>query len=368
MTSFLASWGEPPASVSASSDVVLVTRDAGLAAEVQRLAAAAGTPVDVVTAVSEVWSHWSALALVLLGADTVADAAATAPPRRDGVHVLASGALPDGTFRAALAVGAESVLELPAAETWLVETLTDAADGTTVRVPVVGVVGGCGGAGATTFATALAVTAATGQRPAILVDADPLGPGLERVAGLDVEQGAGWAELEQSVGRLASRALRASLPHRDGLSVLGWGDGPRPELQPRVAREAVSAAARGGSLVVVDLPRRLDPAATEVLARCDHAVVVVPLGLSSVAASTRVVAALGQLVPHRHLVTRGRRAAVDPEDVSTALGLTLAATMSDQRRLVESVELGLGPPLPPRGPLARAARATLALIHPDLAR
>jgi secretion/DNA translocation related CpaE-like protein len=335
---------------------LLVTADPGLAADVHRLAAAGGTPVDMVGDVSEARVRWSAAPLVLVGADVLAALATISPSRRGRVHVVARGRLPDAAFREALAVGAESVAELPGAEAWLVETLTDAADGSGDAGRVVGVVGGCGGAGATTFATALAMAAACAVHPVTLVDADPLGVGIERVAGVE-EDGPGWASLLESAGRLGSRALRAALPQRDGLAVLGWGHGDRPELDPLVAREAVSAARRGCRLVVVDLPRYVGAATAELLARCDDVVLVVPAHVDAVAASARVVAGVVPQVPAAHLVTRG--GALDAEQVAEVLGVPLAAAMGDQRRLAEAVELGLGPMPSRRGPLARAVRATL---------
>ncbi|HEX5769910.1 MAG TPA: septum site-determining protein Ssd, partial [Nocardioidaceae bacterium] len=268
---------------------------------------------------------------------------------------------PDGLFRAALAVGAESVVELPAAEAWLVETLTDSADGSAGRAVVVGVVGGCGGAGATTFATALAVAAASVVHPVTLVDADPLGAGIERVAGIE-EPGSGWASLLESAGRLGSRSLRASLPQREGLAVLGWGGQARGELDPQVVREVASAAQRGSELVVVDLPRYVDRATSELAVRCDHLVVVTPLQLASLAATARVVASVLPLVPRALLVTRGPTSALDPGDVAEVLGLPLGAAMHDQRGLEEAVELGLGPVRRRRGPLARAAKAVLGQV------
>ena len=371
MSPFLSSRGAPPQlpaplpavppGPAAPGRPVLVTGDADLVSDLHRLAAAAGTTLDVVGDVLEARPRWAAAPLVLVGADAVTALAASGPSRRERVHVVAGGPLPDTLFRAALAVGAESVVELPAAEAWLVETLTDSADGSAGRAVVVGVVGGCGGAGATTFATALAVAAASVVHPVTLVDADPLGAGIERVAGIE-EPGSGWASLLESAGRLGSRSLRASLPQRDGLAVLGWGVHTRGELDPQVVREVASAAQRGSELVVVDLPRYVDRAASELAVRCDHLVVVTPLQLASLAATARVVASVLPLVPRALLVTRGPTSALDPGDVAEVLGLPLGATMHDQRGLEEAVELGLGPVRRRRGPLARAARAVLGQV------
>jgi secretion/DNA translocation related CpaE-like protein len=352
-----------------STSALLLTDDPDLLADVQRLAAAAGAELGVATHPAEARAAWASARVVLVGPDLLPVLADARPLRRDQVHVLVLGASDDDCFRAALDIGAESVVELPRGESWLVETLADTADGAFGRAEVVGVVGGCGGAGATTFATALATAAAqdsdraSGPRPVMLVDADPLGPGIERVAGLDDVEGARWGALLQSTGRLGSRSLRAALPARDRLVVLGWGPGRRAVLDPRVVREVLSAAARGSGLVVVDLPRHPDPAATEILQRCDHVVVVTTLELAGIASAARVV---GEVLPDAGaawLVARGPAAALDPLEVSSALGVPLAAAMTDQRRLAESVELGLGPLRSRRGPLARAAREVLEVLR-----
>lgn len=355
-----------------STAPLLVTRDPSIEAELRRLAAAAGTSLDVVAHPHDARTRWASAPVVLLGPDCLAAVVDIAPGRREGVHVVSNGPVPGDLFRRALSVGAESVAELPAAEAWLVESLTDSVDGSTSRAAVVAVVGGCGGAGATTFAAALAVAAAaevrSGDRgsdalPVTLIDTDPLGPGIERVAGLDDVDGARWGPLHESAGRLGSRALRSSLPQRDGLAVLGWGPGARVTLEPGVVREVVSAAGRGSALVVVDLPRRLDRAAEELLHRCDHLVVVSPTTLLSVASAAQVVGRVLPLVPNAHLVARGRASSFEPDEVAGVFGIPLAAVMRDQRRLAESLELGLGPPRSRRGPLAQAARTILGRVR-----
>ncbi len=346
-----------------SESPLLISRDPSLLADLRRLAAAAGASLEVASSADDVRGRWSGVPLVLVGADLLDDLADTRPVRRDRVHVVSDGRCGDRLFRSALAVGAESVVELPAAEEWLVEVLTDTADGGGGPGRVVAVIGGIGGAGATTFAAALATVAAD-VGPVTLVDADPLGPGLEAVAGLADADGAVWASVSESAGRLGSRALRGALPVRDGLAVLGWGRGPRAGLDPTVVREVLSAARRGSHLVVVDLPRYLDGAATEVLVRCDRALVVTGLDVPSVGATARQMARLLPLAPWVGLVARGPASALDPDEVASALGVPLVAVMADQRRLAESIQLGLGPLRARRGPLARAARDALDAVVP----
>ena len=345
-----------------AATALLVTRDESLLEAVLRLAAAAGVMLDVAHDISAALRSWSLVPVVLVGVDQLPALAAARPVRRAQVHVVGAAPVPDGVLRDALSVGAENVGELPAAETWLVELLTDVADGGATSAVTVAVVGGSGGAGATTFAAALAQSAASTTHRVVLLDADPLGGGIDRVVGFEELSGIRWDSLAQATGRFSSRSLRETLPQQDGLAVLTWGTGPRHLLDAFTVREVLSAAQRGSELVVVDLPRYPDAVAAEVLPRCDHVLLVAGLTVPSVVASSRVAAHLAESGRPVHLLTRGRASALAPEEVASTLGLPLVGSMSDQRRLSEAIDLGLGPVHSPRGPLARAARSVLAMI------
>jgi secretion/DNA translocation related CpaE-like protein len=345
-----------------SHPALLITRDELLLDDLLRLAAAAGTTLDVAHDTTAALRSWVSASVVLLGADQADALAVQRPPRRDHVHVVGHGPVADGLFRSALASGATDVVELPAADAWLVELLTDAADGAARPALTVGVVAGSGGAGATTFACALAVTAA-GAGPTVLLDLDPLGPGVDRVVGLDAadDGGAGvrWDALVGSHGRLGSRSLRQALPDKDGLAVLTWPVGPPVPLDAGSVREVVSAAQRGHEVVVVDLPRAVDDVTAEVLPRCDQVLVVVEPTVTGVASAGKVVAVLRPLNQHLALVVRRSGPTVPARDVADVLDLPLVAELASQRRLAEHVDLGLGPVHSRRSPLARAARVAL---------
>src|SRR4051794_10328923 len=182
---------------------LVVTDDDALLAEVLRLAAAAGVVPQVVTGEGAALQLWPTAPLILVGADRAGRMARAEPPRRPGVHVVGLGALPDLLFRDALGCSAESVASLPASDAWLVELITDAADGSGARGTVIGVIGGAGGVGATVFAAALGqVLGARGGT--LLVDADVGGAGLDRVLGLEKKSGVRWDALVQATGRLSA--------------------------------------------------------------------------------------------------------------------------------------------------------------------
>lgn len=352
------------------SDALILSRDHDLLEELARLSAAAGASPQVAPDLADALRLWGHAGLVLLGADLVAELAALQPPRRDGVHIVSWGPVGHEMFRLALEIGAHDVSELPRSDAWVIEMLAGLE--ATAAGLTIGVVGGSGGAGATTFACALARTAAA-RSPSLVIDTDPLGPGLDRVLGYDRLEGVRWDALQQTTGRLSATSLREALPRREGLGALSWGTGPgsavapHSSLQAFAVREALAAGQRGHDVVVVDLSRRLDPLIEEVAMRCDHLLVVVVPTLAGVSAATRVVRRLG---PERgpagtmSAIVRGTRAGVAADAVGRAVGLPVLLEMPDQRGLTEAADLGVGP-ASRKGPLARAAATTLDRILAD---
>ena len=347
-----------------ASAPLLISSDPLLVGDVQRLSAAAGVVPEVVRDPLQALRVWSGAPVVLVGSDCVGVLAIASPPRRPRVVVLGRTPVGDALFRDALAVGAETVAGLPESETWLVELLTDVGDGGAAPGVTIGVLGGSGGAGATVFAAALAHVAAE-LGPTLLVDADPIGAGIDRVLGLESTDGIRWDSMLQTTGRLSSRSLREALPRADALSVLTWPTDRPASLQAFAVREVLSAGRRGFDAVVVDLPRHHDPVVEETITRCDHVVLVSTLTVPGVSSAARVATRLPEFAPERHLVTRGSRGGVTPESVSRLLRMPLLATMGDQRGLDEAINLGAGPARSRRGALARAARASAAVLLRD---
>lgn len=334
---------------------LVITRDRSLLDELLRLAAAAGVTPDVAADAGAALRGWAAAPVVLVGVDVAEEMARISPARRARAYVVAWGPVPDEMFRTALAVGVEAVVQLPRSEGWLTELLTDLGESQPAEGLVIGVVGGSGGAGATTFACALAQTAARRGR-AIVVDADPQGPGIDRVLGLEDRHGVRWDGLCQTTGRLSARALREALPRREDLGVLTWHAGAPGTLQAFAVREVLSAARRGHDVVVVDLPRTPDPVVEEVAARCDRLLVVVVPTVPGVASAARICARHRDPTTVR-LVIRG--GGLDPQAVARATGVPVLARMGEQRGLAEAIDLGLGPVRSRRGTLGRAAAEVL---------
>lgn len=333
---------------------ILLTRDRSLVDEVARLSAAAGVRPDVYDDPLAALGAWPGAPLVLVGADLVDEVATARPGRRDGVHVV-GWAPADGVFRAALAIGAGTVGELPVCEAWLVDLLADSEEAPG-RGRTVGVIGGAGGAGASTFACALGQVAAA-RGPTLVVDTDPLGPGLDRMLGVEATAGVRWGDLASSSGRLGARSLREAVPRSvSGVGVLSWSSGAVAEPDATVVREAVAAAQRGHDLVVLDLARHGPALVDALVARCDRLLVVLPATLGGVASTVRL---LDRVRPASGAALAVRRGGVSWVDVERATGLPVAVEVPEQRGLLEAVDLGLGPVRHLRVPLARAARQVL---------
>ncbi|GAA5113331.1 septum site determining protein [Alloalcanivorax gelatiniphagus] len=332
--------------------VLLITRSPSVHEQVVPLCAAAGVGAEVCADAALSLASWHDADLVLVGTDLAPDLACLSPARRAGVHVV--GVAPDGSaFRHAVELGAASVVDLPEASAWLSDALADVGERSSPG-RLVGVVGGTGGAGATTLACALAQWHAA-RAATLLVDADPLGPGLDRLLGMEDEAGVRWEALVETAGRLGARALREGVPRRGHLGVLTWS-GLRRRVDVATVRRVLSAAVRGHDLVVLDLARQGGGSLAELVDRCDDLLVVTPATVPGLAATARLVADLGRDGRTGLVLRHGALGDADAERVT---GLPVVAAVRDQRGLAASVDRGLGP-LAGRGPLARAARDLLA--------
>jgi secretion/DNA translocation related CpaE-like protein len=341
---------------------LLVAHDPDLLDDALRAAAIAEVELDVAVDVVAARPHWDPAPVVLLDARFAAelvDGGVRPPvPRRRRVILLCRGTPAALVWQHASAIGAESVLALPAAERTLVERLAECVPAVVSRARVVGVIGGCGGAGASTFAAGLAQAA--GRRPggAMLVDLDPFGGGIDVALGLEARQGIRWPDLTAVTGRLSPGALHAALPHLRGLAVLSCAPGGEPELRPGSVRAVLAAARDLASVIVLDLPRPPSAAGMVGLDLADDVLLVVPAEVRAIVAARQVASVLRPVTDHVQAVVR-TAAALSSRRVAEALALPLAGEMTAERWL--RTRVGSGRPLSLRrhGPLDRLCNRLL---------
>lgn len=344
--------------------ILVVTADDVLLEELLRVVAAAGGQADVSADVGHVRARWRLAPVVLLGADLLARAVRAGLPRREHTIVVCAGDPEPDVWARAVDVGACRVVGLPTGEGLLVDAIADVAEAGAAPGVLVGVVGGRGGAGASVLTTGLAVAAARAGHEVLVVDGDPLGGGLDLLFGAEHEPGLRWNDLRDVSGRLAAVALRQALPTAHGVSLLSHqrsgGRDPGPEAMLAVTR----TGRRAGSLVLVDLPRAVEPGSAAAIGSADRVLLVVPADLRSCAAAGRVADAVCALTPLVQVVVRvWRSAPLTPDAVAAALQLPLAAVLRPDASLATAVEDGSVPGVRGRGALAACARALLRDLH-----
>lgn len=337
-------------------------------AEVSRLVAAAGLTGVRVTA-RQAAANWRTAAAVVLDAAAVAEVGAClAPGHATGggpvVTVVMAAGERSPALRELVALGVGEVVELPGDERRLVDRLVAVQDAQRSRAHLLVVTGGHGGAGASVLAAALAVTSAQRGRRTLLVDADPLGGGIDILFGAEHAPGLRWSELAAVRGRVAPDSLPASLPRLGDLWLLSAGrpvSGAVAELPVPAAATLLAAALRAFDEVIVDLPRGVVPSPLgPTVAVSDLVLLVVTTELRATAAAAWAAARLRPLAPHVELVARtpgrtpgrGRGGGLRTADVAAAVGLPLAGELRPEPGLAAALVRGDAPARSGSGPLA----------------
>ena len=337
---------------------LLVTDDPLVLEDLLRLAERAGAEVDVAPSSDVAGARWAAASVIIVGPDAVG---AGVRERRPGVVVVGTDLDDIDVWDRAAGLGAEHVVFLPDSEPWLIDLLAGA---TRPAGPgrVVGVVGGRGGAGATSLAVALAVRAAdTGWRT-VLVDADPLGGGIDLALGVEDVPGPRWSALADGAGPVdgAGPTGVAGLPRAGEVTVLAVDRGDFPPPAAATVQGLLETVTAGADLVVIDLPRSLSGAGAVAAGRCTTVLLVVPAEVRACAAAARVAAALAGRCRDVRVVVRGPApGGLDATLVAGSLGLPLAGAMRPEPDLDRDLEQGLPPGRRSRGPLSRLATALL---------
>ena len=343
---------------------LLVTADEALTEQLLRICAAAGAVPRIAAEGPPDRQSWESAALVVVGDDVTERVAGLAP--RPQVLLVGRSLDDVDVWRRAVVAGARHVVFLPDGEPWLRDRIADAAEGVGAQALTVAVLGGRGGAGASTLACALAVTAAREGHRAMLIDADPLGGGLDVLLGGEAAAGLRWPDLAGARGRVNAVELERSLPRLHELTALSWDRGDLLGIPVEAMRTVLGAARRRGGVVVLDLPRSIDDTAGEALEQADLGLLVVPAELRAMTASGRVAAAARMRLSDLRAVVRGPApSGVTGAEVARGLRLPLAGELTAEPGLVTDLERGRPPGARARGPLGRFCSAFLAQALPS---
>jgi secretion/DNA translocation related CpaE-like protein len=345
---------------------LVVTGDPDLLDDLLRLAAAGGTEVDVACDLPAARHRYPAAPLVLVGVDQVGACLRARLPHRKRVVFAGRGELADPVFDAARTLGIDHVVTLPTAEAWVVDRfaerpVTSAAGGRTLAV-----IGGRGGAGASILSAGLAVTAVTAGHRTLLIDADPLGGGLDLVLGWENIDGLRWSALARAGGRVRPGALLDALPHRGDLVLLSFARDQGPLMPADAMAATLDAGRRGREVIIADLPRQMDDASVLALQAADRAVLIVPAELRAAAAASRIVRMIRVHRDDLSLVVRGPAPGkLKAREVAAALHLPLAGTLRPEPALCHALERGYAPARDGRGSLAMLCKRLITDLVGD---
>ncbi|MCQ9368612.1 hypothetical protein NQ038_00930 [Brevibacterium sp. 50QC2O2] len=280
---------------------------------------------------------WQDAVLVLLGEDVAVRPAISGP-----ATVLVSLSPASATWVLAAKLGVDHVAVLPDAAEWLTQRMIQAVEPARESAPTYGIMAGCGGAGASVLACALARHGAESGLSTVLLDADPLGGGLDLLLGCEDAEGLRWPSLAASRGRLLPSTLTQALPRAGDLAILSWDRHGVDDLAAEVFDTVLSAAQQAFDLVVVDLPRHTP---IDRVRACHEVVVVTPARVRAAVAASRVSARLAGVHASVGLVVRQTgRAGLDPQVVAQTMGLDLLGTLRDDPQLAAGVDRGDGLP------------------------
>jgi secretion/DNA translocation related CpaE-like protein len=322
---------------------LVITADAELLDDLLRLAAAGGTEVDVAPDPAAARAQFLAAPIVMVGADLAAGCVRARLPRRPDVVMVGRTPAVAQAWDLADPLGVQHIAELPTAEPWLVDQFASAT-APPARARTLTVVGGRGGAGASVLAGGLAMAAVAARLRTLLIDADPLGGGLDLLLGWERVDGLRWDALTSAGGQVDPPALLNALPKQGDLVLLSFAREQTSAIPPEAMAAVLDAAQRGRDVVIADLPRQLDDASTVALQASDRVLLVVPAEVRATAAAARIAATVSMHCDDVAVVVRGPAPGkLKARQVAQALGLPLAGSLRPESSVCEALERGEPP-------------------------
>jgi secretion/DNA translocation related CpaE-like protein len=202
---------------------------------------------------------------------------------------------------------------------------------------VLGVLGAVGGAGTSTLACWLADRAAHEDRPAVLVDADRAGCGIDVLLGLEDQDGLRWPDLLRIAGTVHAEQLWPAMARTGQLRWLSW-DRSQPDGAAAPYAGVLEALRRAAALVVVDLGRA-GAGTADTAALCDEVLVLTPRTVRGVLAARWAAGSLAGA--SARLVPAGLNVAdVDDALAAATTGLPVAGSLRFSGAVPEAAETG----------------------------
>ncbi|MCL2783878.1 MAG: P-loop NTPase [Propionibacteriaceae bacterium] len=310
----------------------LLSADSRLIHHAQACAAAMSVPITVVAEPEEMKTLWRTSPAVLIGSDHMASLAGCGLPARDQVYLLGTGDVHQELCRWSMPLGA-SVIVLPEGSKWLSRVIAGRT-GVSSGGAVVAVRAGVGGVGASTLCAGLAMAAKNRSLKVALVDADPLGGGIDLLLGGESIQGWRWDKLRNAAGQIAD--ITSMLPSVAGITVVSMERADEVLPPPDQAVEAVvDCLGRSHDLVLIDAGRTMPQAGSP-----RRTLVVAAATIRALAAARSSLAGIDR--DHAGLVVR-KPGSVSAMDASRTVGLPLVGVIPMMKELPRLADQGIPP-------------------------
>jgi len=316
---------------------ILLTQDSALINQVQQLCSPMGLVVDCVDNPFRAHSQWREYPYVLIGADLAGECIDAHLPRRPKVALVHrdtdleinvsanTGQWERGLWQQALALGAENVVALPSSDFWLRDALTCITQSGDSKGELIAVIPGSGGVGASTFSVNLGFRAVQQGFRTLLVDADPLGGGIDLVLGAEEVGGTRWPEVDPGGGRIAAQTLDSALPEFQGLKFLSHARAHFSAPGSEVLAAVIDAGRRAFDRVIVDLPRSGEVATELMVGQAVTTIIPVRNHVRSVSAAAQLRKWVREVGGKAQFVLLADNKGVSATDVGLALGETALA-------------------------------------------
>ena len=337
--------------------ILVSVTDPVLHPEAINIAAATGMDIIDTSDPRDIVRHAPKAAAILVDATTATHAGGIHP--RGHLFLLHPEPGPvDWTL--AVRIGAADAVILPAQSNKLLATL---AATTAAPASVIAVTGAVGGAGTSTLAVALALQLHE-IVPTVLVDADPVSPGMDLLLGCETTGGIRWADLSFRSGSIAAADLIAALPETEsGLPVLTTdrgSNGTSGITEDKLLR--VIGTMHHTHCVVVDLPATA-PFFAALTDACDFVVLLIPAEVRAAAAASRIAPSLtARRVDTVGVVRHRGWSGLTAHDVADIVGVDVVGelgTVSQVPRVAETTGIRT------LGVLPRALRKAVRCVLPQ---
>jgi secretion/DNA translocation related CpaE-like protein len=202
----------------------------------------------------------------------------------------------------------------------------------------------------------------------VLVDADPLGGGIDLAVGIDGDAAARRPPHAWPTSWLPMGMRAEPHPPTGDLTVFSWSRGSGAVIPPTAVTAVMTTVRSSADLICVDLPRALDATGSAAAQLCQTVLIVVPAEVRAAAAAVRVRERAQQMCDDVRAVVRvpgpGGLAA---EVVAQAVGVPLYGVLRRESGLAQALERGEPPGSRRRGPLARFSTRFVASLPSEQA-